>query len=208
MSEAARTLEEVKDEGIISYSELKEYNDLNVKLKKLEAEKEVMNKKFKKSVGLSVIQTLKDLMTQHEEAVSEYDELLWEQETTGIDQEEQDRLSHLTTHLQAFGLNDRTMSIARNDDYMAALTIKSIKVPLGDLRADFCPQDKSKMNDTKAVAFLKSKNMKHLIRLMEVPDQQGLEAAIYEGTLTAKEVSEACIEEKIIVTLTIRKNEE
>ena len=208
MSEAARTLEEVKDEGIISYSELKEYNDLNVKLKKLEAEKEVMNKKFKKSVGLSVIQTLKDLMIQHEEAVSEYDELLWEQETTGIDQEEQDRLSHLTTHLQAFGLNDRTMSIARNDDYMAALTIKSIKVPLGDLRADFCPQDKSKMNDTKAVAFLKSKNMKHLIRLMEVPDQQGLEAAIYEGTLTAKEVSEACIEEKIIVTLTIRKNEE
>ncbi len=193
---------------IISYDDIKAYDDLSKQIKTLESKKAVMNKKFKKAVGLSIIADIQATIKKHQDEVDEFF-LLYEENLFGrLDEEELSRLGELETKLYGVNLTTERLLVARSGDPEAALKLGAVKIPVNDLRCDFCPQDRSKINEARTLEFLKSRGLSSLIITKEVPNMELVERYIDEGKIIPSEFRDECIDQNIVVTLTVRANKE
>ena len=71
-------------------------------------------------------------------------------------------------------------------------------------RIEIGTQNRSTVDEEKLVALLKLKGFNEAIKTIEVPDEALVERLVFSGELSPEEYS-ACINQKIINTLTIKK---
>lgn len=209
MSVVAINKQEPNDETIILYSELEKYNQLNAEIKELESRKTVLNKRFKKAAGVSVLKNIWEKIDDHKDHVDEFI-LLYEEHVAGrLDEEEYLRLKFLEKDLIKYGLDYRIIKIAYSQDHESALKYSGgLKLPINSLLADFCAQDKSTIDEEKAIKYLKNNGFSEFIKMKEIPDNEAIENALERGIISPAEFKEACVKENIVLTLTVRRNKE
>lgn len=192
--------ENVNANALFSYEELKEYHGYTKDIKILESKKEALNAKFKERMGRKLIADYKAKFKPYEELILEYIALDTSECCTV---EEKERKAKLEKELSAVGFSLDIWDMLVSDNFKGILKFGPIEQDNSDMVAKFGPQDRSTIDKDKAVEFLKRKGLTTCIKTVEVPDEDALDAAIFEGKVSPREFKNACIKENIIVTLTV-----
>jgi hypothetical protein len=194
----AEALEQNSENTVLPYEKMAEYNKLTADIKTLEAKKDKLNKELKKEMGLYRIGQLKLKFQPYEDLIIEYLDLLSDK-----DPESQDRLIELERELSAVGFDIDIWDMIQKNDHAGILKTAPAEYENNKLLARFSVQDRSKLDPDKTVEYLKGKGLQNCIIMKEVPDEQAIEKAIFDGKITPRDFKVNCINEQIVVALTV-----
>lgn len=191
-------LQQTPEAIVLSPDKMAEYSRLTTEIKTLEAKKDKLNKELKKEMGLYRISLLKEKFKPYEAMIIEYLDLLQEENP-----EMDGRLAELEEELSAIGFDPDIWEMIQKNDHASILKTAPTEYENNKLMAKFSVQDRSKIDPDKTVQYLKGKGLKDCIMMKEVPDEQAIEKAIFDGKITPRDFKVNCINEQIVVALTV-----
>lgn len=87
-----------------------------------------------------------------------------------------------------------------NKSIKETMALHSIKnVTVGDVSANFIVQNRTSLDEPKAIQRLKDLNLPQAIKLVETVNQEAVEKLIYEGQLAPKSLEDCVLTKKVEV---------
>lgn len=196
-------------EPIVDPDVLKEYVELSETSKNAEAGKKVLNAQIKDKLGAFLLSSV-DAAIESEQATVEgflaaqaaLEDLL--PDTPEYKQKEME-MKALHDDLTRAGISDETLDFFSRRDLQYLLKHKAVDLEVEGYSIRTSIQDRSKMNQDKAITYLRSIGREDLITTQEVVNDAALEVALYNRELDAKALQSIAVEENLIVALYVKK---
>lgn len=200
---------------IIPTEDLKRYAELKAKAKEIDNEVKLLNVRIKDALGKFLLETNQAALSEHQPLVDEYEclcsDLAWMQET-GLEDEKKPaieaRLQALTSELATYGITTQMIYDAQDGDTARLLKKTPVNITLDGYKVSTSIQDRSTLDQDRAVAYLKSQGLTDLITTKEVVDETALEVAIYNQQVDAAALKKMAVTENFVVALTVKAPKE
>jgi len=193
---------------IISKEELDRYKELSNSIKASTNDKDLLNKRIKAKLGDFVISNLQAAIEPHSELVDRYLDAMAQVSVSKLSgqevEEAEEHLKAVYAELQLVGVSREMIQDYVSGDRMSALSHNKVALELSGYKVATIIQDRSSINQDKAAAFLKRLGQKKLLTTKIVVDEAALELAILNGEVDPSAFKQACIDEKLIVSLTVK----
>jgi hypothetical protein len=98
--------------------------------------------------------------------------------------------------------------LIQSHDYERALKLGGFRYEEAGYIANNIPQDRSSIDQEKAVSYLKELGLTGCVKTVEIVDEEALESAMFKGLIVPETFKERCINENIILTLKVTKVKE
>lgn len=190
------------------FKDLDQYVDLVSKIKDLTTTKDLLNKRIKLALSKGIIAYIKAKAEPFKEEVSIYQDAIIDLELDFLPEEEaasaEARRVESIAILTSNGITPAMLDILLDDNTSTVLEKHKVDETIGSHSVKTSIQDRSVMDQKRAVEFLKSKGMNHLLTTQTVVNESALEMEIYNGNVDAKQFKAYAIDEKLVVTLTVK----
>lgn len=198
MSHSKGLAESLSPEPIISEEKLAQYVDLGKQIKKLESQRNLINKEIKIALGKQLLENLRCAIEPHMDLYNRYLEI---SSKTPQDPEE---TAMLEQDLEQVGLTLDMLEDYKSGSIPSVLSHNKVDWDISGLRVSTSIQDRSSVNELRAIAYLRSIGREDLLTTKIIVDESALEIAVSNGEIDAREFKRAAIDEKLVVALTVK----
>lgn len=196
-------------EPIVAKEDLEEYVKLSEAYKAAESSKKVLNAKIKDRLGAFILESVDAAVESERALVEQYLEVTASMSDLDPDSPEYKELETkakaLHYDLGIAGITDETLEFFSRRDPQYLLQHRSLNIEVEGYSIRTSIQDRSQMNQDKAVAYLRSIGREDLITTQTVVNESALEVALYNGQIDAKALKAVAIDESLTVALYVKK---
>lgn len=196
-------------EPIVAKEDLEEYVKLSEAYKAAESSKKVLNAKIKDRLGAFILESVDAAVESEKALVEQYLEVTASMSDLDPDSPEYKELDTkakaLHYDLGIAGITDETLEFFSRRDPQYLLQHRAVNIEVEGYSIRTSIQDRSQMNQDKAVAYLRSIGREDLITTQTVVNESALEVALYNGQIDAKALKAIAIDESLTVALYVKK---
>lgn len=210
-SNLAEQLTPETEAPILPLEDLARYAEVKSQISALSSESKVLNARFKDKLGQFLVQTNDAAIEAHRELVERFVSLEGELATIAETGEHEDTLPQVEMAYKACkqdlleaGVTQEMINNWLKHDPVDMLKHTKVNLDIGGYLVSTSVQDKSKLNQEKAVAYLKAIGRSDLVKTIEVVDEPALEVALYNGEIPAANLKGVALEENLIVAMTVK----
>jgi len=192
---------------IIPKETLSRFYGLKAQIKDLENEANILNKEIKRILAEFLYSNLEDAIEPHQEDIDRINQLrnqLGETEDPTELAEIENEINGLLDKLNEEGITEEMINDYLSRDPYKVLAHTKFSMVIEGFKVSTSIQDRSKIDEDRAVAYLKSIGREDLIALKEVVNESALERAVYNREIDARKFKEACINENLVVSLSVK----
>lgn len=199
---------DLSDQELIPKEDLEKYKGLVDSIKNATNDKDLLNKRIKAKLGDFVLSNLQALISPHSDLVDSYLDAVAGvsiAKLSGSGLEEADNhLKAVYAELQLVGISKEVIDDYVSGDRTRALSHNKLSLNMHGFKVATINQDRSVVNQDKAIAFVKRLGLNNLLVTKTVIDEAALEVAIINGEVDAEDFKQSCIDEKLVINLTIK----
>lgn len=187
---------------------VQEYARISKEMATLKTQKDLLNKKIKAAVGTQLLSQTREEYAQYAPQITRYVELVTnvsigaydEVELVGVKKE----LGSILAFLAQAGMTEELILEFVNGTPESILSRVKFQDEIGGYKVSTAIQDKSTINQEKAVEYLKAKGHEELLTTKTVVNEPALEMAIYNGQFDTASFKQYAIDENLVVALYVK----
>ena len=199
MSTPAKVVESLSSTPIVPKEKLKRYTELNKEIKTRENEKEILNKEIKLLLGKQLLEDIGCALEYNQDLVEQYDKICENSEA------KPEELAAALVALEDVGITEQMLKDFKSRSIGDVLSHEKVELDIEGFKVRTSIQDRSVINELRAVEYLKSIGRKDLLMTKLVVNEAAMELAAANHEVDIRAFKTAAIDEKLVVALTIKE---
>lgn len=185
-----------------------EYATISKEMATLKTKKDLLNKKIKAAIGVQLLSRIREEYAQYEPQITRYVELstnlnlgLYEDpELPAVKRE----MNSILGYLGQAGMTEALILEFVNGTPDTILSRIKFQDEIASYKVSTAIQDKSTINQEKAVEYLKAKGFDDLLTTKVIVNEPALEMAVYNGKFDTASFKAYAIDENLVVALYVK----